>query len=67
MHKDIPIKGGVNDCHWNIDGICSNWLVSTNERKIIATHSRNWESRIRCPLTQLGVHLCSEYIHEGLK
>jgi len=57
------IKGGVNDCHWNIDGKCTSFVV-TRTKKILA-FSRNWDSKQNCTLTQIGVHICGAYLPEG--
>lgn len=54
--------GGRNDCHWNIEGICT--FEVTRNSKIVA-HSRDWGSKQNCTLTQIGVHLCSAYFPEG--
>jgi len=58
MHG-IKIKSGVNNCHWNIKGKCTNPKVTRNN--ISDTYSRDWESRQNCTLTIMGVHLCSKY------
>jgi hypothetical protein len=59
----IPNEGGKNDCLWNIDGRCTSFKVTRAERN--PGHSRDWDSRQNCTLTQCGVHCCSAYLPEG--
>jgi hypothetical protein len=59
----IPIDGGINDCRWNIDGICTSYDVTRAKRN--PHYSRDWHSKINCTITQLGVHICSAYLPEG--
>jgi hypothetical protein len=60
----IPLSGGVNDCVWNIDGRCTNYKVTLNPKN--PAYGRDWDSKINCTLTQLGVNLCGAYLQEGL-
>jgi len=61
----IELKSGVNNCYWNIQGKCSNWVITRN--KNLHDFSRDWDSKQNCVYTILGVHLCSEYKPETLK
>lgn len=55
----IPLKSGVNHCHWNVDGRCTNYNVTRNS--IIAGFSRDWDSRQNCTYTILGVQICGGF------
>lgn len=59
MHG-IELKAGVNNCYWNIDGKCTNVVVTRNP--IPKAFSRDYESKQNCTLTIIGVHLCSGYL-----
>jgi hypothetical protein len=56
--------GGVNDCYWNTEGRCTSFEVTRNKR--VGIWTRDWESKQNCTLTQMGVHMCSEYRPEGI-
>ena len=58
MHG-IEIKSGVNNYHWNIEGRCTNPVVTRN--KITKGFTRDWDSKQNCTVTILGVHVCSGY------
>lgn len=55
----IPLKSGVNDCYWNCEGHCTNPGVT--RKKLPEGYSRDWDSLQNCPLTILGVILCSGF------
>jgi hypothetical protein len=55
--------GGVNDCHWNLEGRCTNFLVTRNKR--VSQFTRDWYSKQNCTFTQIGVHICGAYLPEG--
>ena len=57
--ENLPLKSGVNHCHWNVQGKCTNPDVT--RRKLDPGHSHDWDSHINCTYTILGVHLCSGY------
>jgi len=57
------IGDSINDCHWNIDGHCTSLKVNNVAPNFVET--RVWGSRLICPFTQIGVHLCSAYLPEG--
>ena len=59
----IDLKSGVNDCYWNVEGMCTHkkWY-----KNIPSGFSRNWDSTESCTLTQLGTQLCSNYMKEPL-
>jgi hypothetical protein len=61
MHG-IKLKTGVNDCHWNINGKCTNKLITRFEHRIF---KRNYDSRVNCAVTIIGCYCCAEYIAEG--
>ena len=56
----IKLGSGINNCHWNVDGKCTNVKVTGNI--IPKAFSRDWESKQNCTLTILGIHKCEEYI-----
>lgn len=56
----IKLESGVNNCHWNIEGKCTNKDVT----RIKTSMSRAWDSKQNCTLTILGVHLCGGYLHQ---
>jgi hypothetical protein len=60
MHG-IKLESGTNDCYWNLEGKCTCKAIT----RITTTTSRDWDSKINCTVTQLGVHLCSEYKSQG--
>jgi hypothetical protein len=57
-------EGGVNDCHWNVEGRCTSYDVTRNPKE--SAFSRDWYSKQNCTLTQIGVHLCGAYLAEGV-
>ena len=59
----IGIKSGVNDCHWNLEGKCTNAKITRAEPTGISGH--DWDSSMNCTLTQLGVVKCNEYLQQG--
>lgn len=61
----IELKSGVNNCHWNVKGKCTNQKVTRN--KIMRGHTRDWDSKQKCALTILGVHVCSAYKPDTLE
>jgi len=62
MHG-IEIRDGVNDCWWNVDGRCT--CARLTRPRITYLNGRDYTSRVRCTLTQLGVHVCTGYRPEG--
>lgn len=60
---NCELKGGVNDCHWNVDGRCTSFDVTGNKKNPVFT--RDWDSKRNCTLTQVGVQLCGVYLPEG--
>ena len=58
----IKIEAGVNDCHWNIEGVCTHMI----ECERLHIMSRRWDSKENCTLTQLGVATCHHYLQEAL-
>ena len=65
MHG-IELKSGHNDCWWNVRGVCTHRRTQRNLDKIPAEWHRNWNSKEKCTLTQLGTQLCSLYKKELL-
>jgi len=59
----IEIRAGVNNCYWNLKGLCTNYKVTRNK---IESVYRDWKSRVNCTMTIYGVYLCSEYKPEKL-
>ena len=57
----IKLVSGHNDCYWNIGGRCTNPKITG--KKIV---TRDWNSKINCTLTQIGVVQCGEYWQQGL-
>ena len=57
----IPIRSGVNDCYHNVDGYCVCKEIYFNA----AAGRSRWDSRVKCSLTQFGVHLCHHYLQAG--
>jgi hypothetical protein len=55
-------EGGVNDCHWNMNGKCTSFEVTKSKD---TNWTRDWNSKQNCTLTQVGVHMCSSYMPEG--
>ena len=55
----IKLEGGINNCHWNIDGKCTNKEITRNI--ISRVYSRDWDSKMNCSLTIIGTHKCSGY------
>lgn len=55
----IALKSGVNNCYWNVEGKCTNTIITRN--KIQEGCSRDWDSKQNCTLTILGIHLCGGY------
>ena len=51
MHG-IDLKSGVNNCHWNVTGKCTNPKITRN--KIPREFSRDWDSKQNCTMTILG-------------
>ena len=63
MMHGIPIEDGVNDCRWNVRGICTNPAITGRRPPIhFSVSGRDWESKQRCTRTIYGVHLCHGYI-----
>jgi len=58
MHG-MKIESGINNCHWNTEGKCTNWEITLNKR--ILAFTRDYDSKQNCTLTILGVHLCHGY------
>lgn len=56
----IELKSGVNNCFWNLEGRCTNPLVTRNPIDKMFS-SRDWDSKQNCTVTILGVHNCSAY------
>lgn len=56
----IELKGGVNNCNWNVCGLCTNKEITRSD----TTMSRNWGSKQNCTYTILWVHLCHCYKHQ---
>jgi len=52
----IELKSGVNHCEWNIDGKCTNPLIT--RRELPFGFSRDWDSKQNCTLTIYGVKYC---------
>ena len=61
----IELKSGVNNCHWNTKGKCTNQKITRN--KIMRGYTRDWNSKQNCTLTILGVHVCSGYKPDTLE
>ncbi|MFA7114939.1 MAG: hypothetical protein WC214_05705 [Candidatus Omnitrophota bacterium] len=59
MHG-IELKGGVNDCYYNIEGKCVNKAITRRKTNMRC----DWDSKINCSHTQLGVDYCSEYLRQ---
>ena len=58
MHG-IKLESGINDCHWNIVGKCTNYEITRNKRQ--HHFSRDYESKQNCVYTIIGVSLCGGY------
>ena len=61
MHR-IELKSGVNNCIWNIDGKCTNKVVTRSKTRM----SRDWDSKQNCTITIIGCSKCGEYKAETL-
>ena len=61
----IKLEAGINNCHWNTDGKCTNEKVTRN--KLPSEYRRDWDSKQNCTLTILGVHICSGYKPDTLE
>lgn len=60
----IRLESGINNCHWNVGGKCTNPDVTRNH--IQPAFSRDWGSKQNCTLTIIGVHKCGGYQSEGI-
>lgn len=59
----IVLESGVNDCNFNINGRCTNQVITRGS--IPASFSRDWDSEQNCVYTQLGISLCDGYLQES--
>ncbi len=56
----IELASGINNCYWNINKKCTNCEI-TRKKINKLFKSRDWDSKINCVYTILGVHLCHGY------
>lgn len=61
MHG-IPLEDGVNNCYWNIEGRCTNKLIT--KTKEATQYGRDWGSRQKCTYTIFGASECGEYLQQ---
>jgi hypothetical protein len=59
----IILGAGINDCNFNINGRCTNQIITRNILQ--SGFSRDWDSKQNCVYTQIGVLLCSCYLQES--
>lgn len=60
------LQGGGNDCYWNFNGKCTNPAMTPPYNKKKESQSRrDWDSKMNCVFTQIGVPMCSGYLQEG--
>jgi hypothetical protein len=55
----IEITVGVNNCSWNWDGVCMNPNIT--KKKLPPHETRDWESKVKCGFTILGISHCSGF------
>ena len=59
------IEGGVNDCYWNFRGKCTNPAITEVWFSKNKSPSRDWDSKLGCCYTQIGVPQCGGYLQQG--